>query len=585
MFRLPWRSIHRETDRIFISYRRSDSAAYAKLVHDHVAQHFGAVFMDVEEIAYGDDFSRVIDDRISQCKIVLAIIGPKWTTAADEAGNRRLDDAKDFVRREIASAIRQRIRVIPMLVGGAAVPKKAELPEDLQRLPDFNAMTLRDTSLEQDLDTLLAAIETGKPGYTFREVLDDLREKIQLRRIASIAAPAAALVMFFLAWIQIFDLMKADTALESATMAMGDVISEPKLRDDIAIVTIHRESRNHLDKTFKDDPQSWRHEHAQLINTLAQAGAKALVLDFFMILPSPYDGELTDAIKAARERGTAVVLGAPATASRVPEVNNAANGLGVLCIGERAGLASVVPLAAIKPDGSTLPSLALIAAQPFAKISVDTNSRQIFAATEKVVKPIAYSTSERITRKQSCRALGPGDEVLQLLIQLSPLEALRAAGTRYRYEDAAANAGSFKDKMILIAAETEDDMFWVFRGLQREQRHGIELHADALNTLLNEVQIRPLTPWLQLFVMLCLGGLGAAAQVWLEKRSRRFLCFLVSVAWVAASIYFYIEYQVLLNLLYDVGALWIAYWVVGRIKARRWRKQQWSPTAGSLRPS
>ena len=91
---------------IFISYRRSDSAAQAGRICDRLRQRFGedAVFMDVETIEPGANFRTVIEQTIRSCKVFIALIGPTWTTATEKDGTRRIDNAADLVRREVALA-------------------------------------------------------------------------------------------------------------------------------------------------------------------------------------------------------------------------------------------------------------------------------------------------------------------------------------------------------------------------------------------------------------------------------------------------------------------------------------------------
>ena len=103
---------------IFISYRRDDSEGEAGRLYDDLVRAYGndSVFMDVAGIAPGLDFRKAIDDNVAGCGVFLAIIGPQWATITDPGGQRRLDDANDFVRLEIASALARNIAVIPVLV-------------------------------------------------------------------------------------------------------------------------------------------------------------------------------------------------------------------------------------------------------------------------------------------------------------------------------------------------------------------------------------------------------------------------------------------------------------------------------------
>jgi TIR domain len=121
--------------RVFISYRREDSGYPAGWLFDQLAASLGAdrVFKDVDSIEPGDDFAEVISDAVSSCAVLLAVIGDRWLAAADEDG-RRLDDPGDFVRLEIEAALTRGVRVIPVLVGGARMPRPAQLPPSLASL-------------------------------------------------------------------------------------------------------------------------------------------------------------------------------------------------------------------------------------------------------------------------------------------------------------------------------------------------------------------------------------------------------------------------------------------------------------------
>jgi hypothetical protein len=146
---------------VFISYRRRESSGITGRLYDRLAGHFGdaQVFMDVDTIAPGVDFTKVIAQAVSNCTVLLAVIGPGWLTATDEDGERRLEDPDDLVRLEIQAALERDIRVIPILVEGAVMPRGRQLPEELAGLARRNAISLRHESFRSDADRLLEAIE------------------------------------------------------------------------------------------------------------------------------------------------------------------------------------------------------------------------------------------------------------------------------------------------------------------------------------------------------------------------------------------------------------------------------------------
>jgi hypothetical protein len=146
--------------KIFISYRRDDSAGHAGRVHDRLAREFGRdlLFMDVDAVALGVDFVEVLGVEVGKCNVLLAAIGPNWLDARDENGNRRLDNEHDFVRIEIAAALQRGIPVIPVLLEGTRVPKAEQLPDDLKVLARRNGLDVRHASFHSDMDRLVRGL-------------------------------------------------------------------------------------------------------------------------------------------------------------------------------------------------------------------------------------------------------------------------------------------------------------------------------------------------------------------------------------------------------------------------------------------
>lgn len=146
---------------IFISYRRQDSQSAAGRLADHLRDHLPAVriFRDVETIEPGVDFVEAIDRALRSCGVLLAVIGPRWLNVVDAAGRRRLDEADDFIRLEIVSALgNSKVRVIPVLVEGAEMPAADQLPDDLKPLARRNAIELTDKRWEFDVSKLLETV-------------------------------------------------------------------------------------------------------------------------------------------------------------------------------------------------------------------------------------------------------------------------------------------------------------------------------------------------------------------------------------------------------------------------------------------
>ena len=138
--------------KVFISYRRDDAAGYSHAIHDRLVEHLprDAVFMDVLGIEPGEDFVRRLESTVDQCDVLLALIGRRWAGDAP-GGATRLHDPRDWVRIEVAAAIRRGVRVIPVLLDGASMPSAESLPEDLRPLTRMNAFDIRTSRLDADV--------------------------------------------------------------------------------------------------------------------------------------------------------------------------------------------------------------------------------------------------------------------------------------------------------------------------------------------------------------------------------------------------------------------------------------------------
>jgi hypothetical protein len=152
--------------RIFVSYRRDDEAAGAGRLHDRLADRFGKehVFFDVDTIEPGLDFREVINAAVGRCDVLIAVIGQRWL-AIDDEGESRLRHKNDLVRLELEAALARDVRVIPVLVENARMPRPGDLPRSLAALSYRNAHPVRHASFHADVTRLidvLARLETHK---------------------------------------------------------------------------------------------------------------------------------------------------------------------------------------------------------------------------------------------------------------------------------------------------------------------------------------------------------------------------------------------------------------------------------------
>lgn len=134
--------------RVFISYRRQDSADVVRKLYDSLEDRFGAqnVVLDIDSIPYGVDFREHIKARIRECDVLLAIIGEQWIETLDKGYE---PTGRDWVRAEIETALSLGVHVIPVLVGTALMPSERDLPHSMKGIAYRNAAELRASNFNQ----------------------------------------------------------------------------------------------------------------------------------------------------------------------------------------------------------------------------------------------------------------------------------------------------------------------------------------------------------------------------------------------------------------------------------------------------
>jgi TIR domain len=154
----------RLSPKVFLSYRRADTADVAGRIRDYLINRgeFTDVFMDVESIALGRDFRVAVASAIDVSDAVLVVMCPAWLGITNEQGQRRLDLDEDPVRIEIEMALSRRKRLIPLLAGGARMPAEKDLPEVIRSFAFLNGKQIRpDPDFRNDMEVLMRAILSG----------------------------------------------------------------------------------------------------------------------------------------------------------------------------------------------------------------------------------------------------------------------------------------------------------------------------------------------------------------------------------------------------------------------------------------
>ena len=190
---------------VFISYRRDDCAHPAGRLRDRLLADLGAdnVFFDVDSVGAGENFANKIEETLARCDVVLVLIGARWNPPAAGGGSHALDDPRDWVRVEVAHALRSKAKVIPVLIDGTPMPSREELPAEVADISGRNAVPLRSgADFTRDVDTITKAV--GRP-----------------RRRWSLRAAAAGVLLLAVAALAFRYLVPTQTVAEKMLAAMS----------------------------------------------------------------------------------------------------------------------------------------------------------------------------------------------------------------------------------------------------------------------------------------------------------------------------------------------------------------------------
>ncbi len=151
---------------IFINYRGDDSGTAAALIDRELVARFGGdlVFLDSRSLPVGVDFVEELLGRLRSCGVLLVVMGPRWLSLVNEAGERRIDHPADWVRVELVEAFAHHLRVIPVLLDGAKLPAGEELPDDISWLSRRQYAVLRHRHIDVDVADLAERIVRVEPG-------------------------------------------------------------------------------------------------------------------------------------------------------------------------------------------------------------------------------------------------------------------------------------------------------------------------------------------------------------------------------------------------------------------------------------
>lgn len=218
--------------RVFVSYRRDDAAGDAGRLTDYLQRRFGAgqVFLDIDTIEPGADFVKVLQQSLQQTAVMLVVIGPRWTSLQAADGSRRLDDPADFVRVEVEAALKRDIPVVPVLVQGATLPRREDLPESLAPLVTRQVFSLDHAEFNDDAARLCNRLARVIEG-------DQPTAVTIVRRWWPAIAIVAAMTLGLAAYLTLKD---RDSPLASAMATQPSASSSPSVEPLLAEAVAQR---------------------------------------------------------------------------------------------------------------------------------------------------------------------------------------------------------------------------------------------------------------------------------------------------------------------------------------------------------
>jgi CHASE2 domain-containing sensor protein len=561
--------------RLFISYRRSDAQASARALCEALRARFGAdrVFFDTSDIPFGEDFQRLVRERIAASDVVLALIGPHWLNARNHRG-RRLEQSDDPVRLELLSALEHAKRIVPVRIEGATAPAAAALPAELRALAVLNMPEVRSASFDIDVNELVRQL-LGEPAA-------DPTLWARLSGIAKGGPAAAALIVAALlaaSWTGLFDLLNLRTQAQRLLLMAGG----PDRGEPVLLVTIDAASEHNLGRAFAPAAAAdWRRDHARLIERAAQAGAAAVVFDLFFEAETAADATLAAAARHARAavRPMRVVFGVRRVDAGTPVLAAPLRGAaawGSLCLTDRGdGMLWSAPLAVLRPAAGAggelvsadTPSLALSAVVGERLLDADLARRQLRFDGPARNPPLRFSSVERQrVAPPACAVTQAGDDQAMLLMRVAPAGYWRDAARSVSYAQALdplrTPAALFKGRIVLVGPTALDtpganpDVHVVRSGYAQRTVYGAELQADAIRTLAGGRVPQLPTADRQLLSTLAACALGASVAVGAFRRpawQRRGALLAIALAWLALA-WWLARGTVLLDVVTDLVAL------------------------------
>lgn len=456
---------------------------------------------------------------------------------------------------------------------------------------------------EKNVEVLHEKIKEASPEALEEAQLAIAEEKEQIAAVNGriirwnktfLSASLASLIIFLLGYVGLFNFpFQVDDWLETKFIPYMEPYVTKKFSPDVRIILADEGDNSGLG----EPGPSWRQYHAQLVDKLADAGAKVIVFDLEINSTTDYDAKFADAIKRAESKGTYVILGKSLDTDGTtlkdiaPELKRVVDGAehdhwgNIKVGGQRGGFVRLYQLAQPVRSGSSaggstdeeavVPSLALRAVAAF--LSKDSSIKAVDEEAIQLSSDAAPLTPIPVTKNRQ----SVYDFSYDLAAHTRLEDATRSYSEVYQWVTRweTGRLEEYKDKIVVVGFK--HDSFSVFQG---EQRYGAEIHANVISNILSGVYIKTLPDSYDFLVVALMAGLGALVKARCSHVFSRTITLLlgehrkkidfpgplfagVLVYLLVAFALYRIEFLFILKS-YHLVAPFIAYWLTGKMRRR-----------------
>lgn len=151
--------------KVFVCYRRDD-AGWARSILERIQELFGPhnVFLDVDSLAAGRDFESAVDEALSETAILLVLVTKNFLRFDDAHDRTAISDEDDQIHRELRIALGHTLKIIPVRIDSAPMPREADLPADIQPFAKLHALRIDHDRFGEDVDRLIRTLANLNPA-------------------------------------------------------------------------------------------------------------------------------------------------------------------------------------------------------------------------------------------------------------------------------------------------------------------------------------------------------------------------------------------------------------------------------------